>query len=507
MKPSRTLNLWAACALAVVTLMPGLTVGNDTPSTNAPALKASNSNPGPLPTTYEGSGPQPKVGTAEETVVGEMWGEHYSYVIPLFEIVAFEAALNWYDRTYRSGLDGDIYHTSLKTFEHNVKEWPVIDTDTFVINQLGHPYQGALFFNFGRSAGLSYWQSMMYSIGGEELWKTAGETDPPSWNDHIASGIGGTFLGEPLFRMANLVLEGGGEKPGFWRELGATCISPPTGINRLLFGDRFDTVFPSHNPPTFTQLRLGLNRTVRESDYGPVTTYDRQQETIDFLMAYGLPGKAGYTYDRPFDYFNLEASAGTGGKGAFNSIMSRGLLYGTDYDVGNAYRGVWGLYGSFDYISPEVFRVSSTAASLGTTAQWWLMPHVALQYSALGGVGYAAAGTIRGEGLRNYRYGATPQALLALRLIMGDRAMVDANAREYYVSDLAGTSPPGDEVIERANAGLTVRVYSQHALGLQVTSTTRDSHVVGIQDQRQTEQIVSVVYTLLGDNNFGVVDW
>ena len=108
----------------------------------------------------------------------------------------------------------------------------------------------------------------------------------------------------------------------------------------------------------------------------------------------GLPGKPGYTYDRPFDYFNFEFAAGTG-KGAFENIMSRGLLYGTDYEAGDDYRGVWGLYGSYDYISPEIFRVSSTALSLGTTAQWWLMhQNMALQYTALGGVGYAAAGTI-----------------------------------------------------------------------------------------------------------------
>jgi len=36
--------------------------------------------------------------------------------------------------------------------------------------------------------------------------------------------------------------------------------------------------------------------------------------------------------------------AGTG-KGSFQDIMSRGLLYGTDYDVGDAYRGVWASMG------------------------------------------------------------------------------------------------------------------------------------------------------------------
>ena len=88
-----------AGALAVAMLMPVVSSGAEAQSTNEPALKASESNPGARPTTYEGPGPQPKVGASEETAMGETWGDR-SYVIPFFEVVAFEAALNWHDRTY-----------------------------------------------------------------------------------------------------------------------------------------------------------------------------------------------------------------------------------------------------------------------------------------------------------------------------------------------------------------------------------------------------------------------
>ncbi len=90
---------------------------------------------------------------------------------------------------------------------------------------------------------------------------------------------------------------------------------------------------------------------------------------------------------------------------------------------------------------------------------------------------------------------------------MGDRAMLDMNGRAYYVSDMHGTSPDGHEIIQRGNAGLTVRVYGQHAIGIQFTSTTRDSHEVGAGDRRQTEEVASFGYTFLGDDNFGAVSW
>jgi hypothetical protein len=86
--------------------------------------------------------------------------------------------------------------------------------------------------------------------------------------------------------------------------------------------------------------------------------------------------------------------------------------------------------------------------------------------------------------------------------------MLDMNAREYYVSDVDFSSTPqGYELIGRGNVGFTVRLFGQHALGIQFVGTTRDSHVVGVADRHQTEEIVSVVYTLLGDDNFGAVRW
>src|SRR4029077_14640447 len=105
---------------------------------------------------------------------------------------------------------------------------------------------------------------------------------------------------------------------------------------------------------------------------------------------------------------------------------------GRAYDSGDSTRGVWGLFGSFDYISPQVFRVSSTALSLETTWQSWLWRMVALQGTALAGAGYGAARSIQRTEERDYHYGATPQGLLALRLIFGDRAMIDLTGREYY---------------------------------------------------------------------------
>jgi hypothetical protein len=237
------------------------------------------------------------------------------------------------------------------------------------------------------------------------------------------------------------------------------------------------------------------------------TTINKTEATADFSMAYGLPGKPGYSYTRPFDYFHFEFTSLGNADNPFDNVMIRGLLLGKKYGENNSYRGIWGIYGGYDYISPHIFRVSSTSVSLGTTYQWWLSQAVALQGSILGGVGYAAAGNVAQVGLRDYHYGVAPQGLLALRLIFGDRAMLDLTGRTYYLTGVGGDDPGGNETIERLNMGLTIRVYRRHALGIQYIASIRDATYPDRADSHQTIGTMSLVYTLLGDAKFGAVEW
>jgi hypothetical protein len=437
-------------------------------------------------------------------------GTGKSYLIPALEIPAFLLLLNGYDRlAYPNTVEGGkkVYETNLSTFRDHLLHGPWgVDQDAFSMNQFAHPYQGSLYHGFARSAGLSYWEALLYANAGSFLWETGGETTHPSINDQFASGIGGSFFGEALFRMASLVLEGDGDKPGFWRELGAAVLSPPTGFNRLAFGDRFKPVFPSHDPATFWRLRLGVSLN-SHLNLSASDTGKRTEATADFSMAYGLPGKPGYSYTRPFDYFHFEFISLGNARNPFDDIMIRGLLLGKDYEVGNSYRGIWGLYGGYDYISPYIFRISSTSVSLGTTYQWWLSRAVALQGSVLGGIGYAAAGNVTQVGERDYHYGVAPQGLLGLRLILGNKAMFDLTGRAYYLTGVGGEDPGGRETIARLNMGVTVRIYGRHALGIQYIASTRDARYPDRPDSHQTTGTVSLVYTLLGKAQFGAVEW
>jgi hypothetical protein len=223
-------------------------------------------------------------------------------------------------------------------------------------------------------------------------------------------------------------------------------------------------------------------------------------------MDYGLPGKPGYTYRRPFDYFSFQATGSTAN--VIENVMTRGLLVGHDYEVGPNYRGVWGLYGSYDYLAPQFYHLSSTALAVGTSGQWWLSKENALQLNALAGIGYAAASTLRRSdpGDRDYHYGLAPQAMLGLRWIYGDRASLDVTAREYYVSRVAGAGNGFDNIV-RTDASFTWRVHNQHGIAVKYLFNRRDASYPGQDRRTQARGTLGIYYVLLGQDRFGAVDW
>ena len=424
-----------------------------------------------------------------------------SYWIPAAEIVAFDTLLNRADRKIFGCCDYDV---TARTVRRNLRSSWVVDRDPFTVNQLGHPYQGSMYHGFARASGLNYWEGLAYTFAGSAFWEVFGETTRPSRNDQVNTGIGGSFFGEALFRMSNLVLEQKSLAP--WvREIAAAAISPPTGFNRTAFGNRFDTIFPSRGPIYFSRLQLGFSGQTQANE-GRSTTRLRSNEALaDFFMEYGLPGKKDYDYSRPFDYFTFQATASSAN--GFENVMTRGLLLGRDYRVGSDHRGVIGLFGNYDYIAPQDYRVSTTGLTLGSTAQWRL-PHDFDLITTLGvGLGYTAAGTIRSRDENDFNYGVAPQAIAAMRLVFRERAALDVTMREHFITRLAGMAGGARENIARIDAAFTWRVHKQHGLSIKYLGNRREVRGGDLDGRVQQRSTVGIFYTMLGHDRFGAAEW
>jgi len=466
--------------------------------------------------TASRTAPSPDTLSAARTSGGEPHN-----LLPATEILGFLALNNigariMFPNETQDGIK--VYSSTFKsTWDHLRTQHWVYDIDPFNTNQFQHPYQGASMYGLARSSGHSFWTSLIYSNVGSFVWKMAGETDPPSINDIITTGQAGSMLGEALYRMADLIVRDSGDTGlNALHEVGEALVSPSSSLNRHILGNRYRAHLPDSLPAIFWQLRFGATLDALAKDVStPTSLFLRRDATVDFAIAYGLPGRAGYTYTRPFDYFDFQSSLLPSTFSNFiENIMVRGLLAGQKTKDSDNSRGIWGLYGSYDYISPYLFRVSSTALSLGTTRQYDISPEVALQGSFLLGAGYGAAGSTTvmastpiNAAIRDYHFGVTPQALLALRLLLGDRAMLDMTARDYYVSGVGSDDSRGSEKIFRGNVGATFRIHGGNAVGFQYVLSTRSAEYGTMPDKKMQEGTITIVYTILGSERFGAVNW
>jgi hypothetical protein len=424
-------------------------------------------------------------------------GNHKSYLLPVVEIVAMDAGINLAGRHVEDPASFEISPASIR--RNLTRSW-VMDDDPFQVNQIGHPYQGAMYHDIARSNGLNYWQSMAYTFAGSVFWEIVGETTPPSRNDQISTGIGGSFLGEPLFRISRLLLERSDQGPGVWRTLASIFASPPTGLNQLLVGAPAGSFTPDAVPSA--DIRVQLGATGVASDRAELLPESPpNQPHLALSMDYGYPGDANYRHRRPFDYFRIESNVSSEG---LEQLSTRGLIAGADYDTARV-AGVWGLYGSYDYFTPDDFRLSTTAISFGTTLQASLSESFVVQTTGLVGAGYAAARDLGKNDGRDYHYGVAPQAVANLRLITGNRAALDVTAREYFISGRGGFGTGQRDLIFVGDASLGIRVYAKHALGLTFQRAGRSSQFLGVPNESRSRSRVGVFYTFLGSGGFGAV--
>lgn len=420
-------------------------------------------------------------------------------LLPAAEIVVMDTGINLANRL---GPDAHFYRVSPDSIRTNLRSKWVIDDDPFQVNQFLHPLQGAQYHAIARSTGFNYWQSLGYTFAGSALWEIAGEVTPPSKNDQITTGIGGTFLGEPLFRLSRMLLNSHDGSPGFWRVLGATVVSPPTGLNHMMFGRRISAEVPTSGAVSDVRFQLGLA--------GPVSNSVADDESRKlkhpvggFSVDYGFPGSSTYDHKQPFDYFTMGATFTTAD--GVESVSTRGLLAGHDYGQGERGRGVWGLYGNYDYFMSAPFRFSTTALSGGTTGQVKLSDAVAFQTSALAGIGYSSAQSVESGLDRDYHYGLGPHALLAGKLVFGNRAAVEGTARGHYLGKIGAFDVGERDRILRIDSSAALRLAGPHALAVKYTRSERHASLTGFPRLIQKGETIAVFYTFLGSRGFGAV--
>lgn len=428
-------------------------------------------------------------------------GTPANWWLPAVETVGFVLALNLFNRTFSS--DPTYQITPRNAWNQVTSRW-WWDGDGFLTNQFAHPYQGALFFNMSRSLGHGFWWSAGNATVGSLLWEVAGELEPPSFNDQITTTVSGAFLGEILFRLSSRILDAGGATPSVGQQLAAAAVSPVAGLNRVFYGNTYRPYgYTSH--PAFGRLKLGF-QTAADLSQSPTGFTSRiRHVSLGGELVYGLP-VGDWEFEKPFDAFDITVDLALNEKastrGATGILSIHGLLAGTSYGSGRS-RGLWGLFGTYDFITPSAFRASSAAFGLGTTGQLLLGGPFAVQGTAIVSVGFGAGGA-SAFGTRDYHFGLQAVGYGLAQLFLEDRLRLRVTSRQYFTS---GNLSPEPESWERTNftqASLLWRVWGLHALGVEWSGARRAAFFPRLPVITARSNQLEFFYSLLSDRGMGL---
>ena len=214
-----------------------------------------------------------------------------------------------------------------KTWWTNMKRGWEWDLDEFVVNQIGHPYQGNNYFTTGRANGLSFWESSALTAFGSGTWEYFGETNQASLNDFINTTLGGIALGEMFHRTAWLVRNTQATGRGrMWNEIGAMAIDPMSGLNRFMSGDASRVV---EKPADMVPSSLGAYVLAGALWRGSNTAHvdSATYPFFEVSVRYGDPttGRS----RTPYDAFGVRLDFG-GGKGLSEASV-RGRIIGQPF--------------------------------------------------------------------------------------------------------------------------------------------------------------------------------
>jgi hypothetical protein len=327
------------------------------------------------------------------------------------------------------------------------------------------------------------------------MWEYLMETEPPAYNDQISTTLGGAILGEAMHRISQMMLW---KRGAWWRKGLAAVLSPASAFNRHVLGNRGLT----EPPPHFETLRVGFNTFVEEE----VRDHRSKVRLANHLhlavaVSYGLPGDPRFTPRRPMDHLDVVAEVDVSEGQVFASLFMRGLIKGKGYG-NNRLRGVWGLFGSYDYFAPERVRVGAISLGVGTSAQLRVGHRGFVQTTVLySAVPFGAAGTRNPEATRSYHWGPGVSQLAEVRLGRANIGMLKWTNRGFAIF-----SDTGVDVIGHTTFTGLLRITGRHAIGVDLIGTYREATLSG-PDTVLTDKgsQARFFYAFLSDTRFGAV--
>lgn len=248
----------------------------------------------------------------------------------------------------RYAADEEWSRISWKTLRGNVRAGFCYDDDDLLMNQMGHPLHGSVYFNAGRTNGFTFWESTLVATLGSLAWEYGFENTAPSRNDMLNTVLGGSVLGEAGFRLSRALLDDTSTgTTRFFRELAGGLVNPVSGVNRLVTGEAW-----RKGPNPEDRLPDRLDTEVVVGGARSRGTHHAEQAFAALALRWSDP--FGSPVRKPFDSFDLELRAASPARTTVTTASVRGVLGA--WRLGEAGEGAGHLVGigmRYDYLTPD----------------------------------------------------------------------------------------------------------------------------------------------------------
>lgn len=300
------------------------------------------------------------------TKTPEDYGQSWRALRTTGEVVLFNALMTLFGKFL---MDEHGFAVSKATIEANLKNGFEWDDNTFSANNFRHPYQGAQYFGAARSNHYDFWQASLWAFFGSWLFEYAGEAHHPSYNDWLNTALGGIGLGEPLFRLQNMVLDNtatGSSRA--WRELGGFAVLPLAGLNRMFTGAAFEQHQnpPDDKPEHFGgEFLLGL-RTLSDER---VWKEGASKAFLDYKLIYGNPFEP---VRRPYDAFSFRFQLTFDNKPhGLSRLQARGVLASGNVYESDESQHVLSADQFYDYVDNEAYTYGGQSVGASYFSRFW----------------------------------------------------------------------------------------------------------------------------------------
>ncbi|MGL5893399.1 MAG: DUF3943 domain-containing protein [Bacteroidales bacterium] len=331
------------------------------------------------------------------------------------------------------------------------------DSDGLETNMFAHPYHGSLYYNAARSNGMSYWQSIPYTVLGSATWELIAETEPASINDFWATSMGGLALGEITHRLSYRIIDRsttGWERAG--REVAAAVINPVGMLSRLVNGELGGVAKRGYHRPyrdDEVNLKVGLGANFISESYQLYKGGGGM--VLDLGVRYNDPFELDYPV--PYEHFKFDLSINpVGSQPLIGRMNILALLAGRSYTPFEGHKMVIGAFQHLSYHDSKSgikgsdvipFKLAS-AASFGTGMLYNLQnsnKSIDLRFGInLNGIILGGSASDYGViGDRDYNFGSGFSTLINTELTFINKASFYLSMENYMLYTWKGYNPNG----------------------------------------------------------------